>query len=411
MPDANPPRLLSFTLDGWSVLGSPVTVSLEDRVAVLVGRNGAGKSAILEGFEAIAARAIGKVNKRPSDEFGSIPHVLDIKILTPYGRRLTYKYEVIGNIPYDVEPDPDDDNAELLIARISWDDSCQYVDCDMETLWTTKQGVTTFDTEDNKISSILGHMSSLAAGRKTYSESITGKIPKEMDWIYSVLAGVRLLGGNIVQRKSGRRPSFLQNSRTGIWPSTAIPWIDRLALQIKNLSSQELDELTMICKRIGLGNRISIQSFESKQDGQSDTENQRSPSAVLSISAVLLDGTNIGLLSDGSLKVLSILVSLIRLVPNSTIIIEEPEAQIHPGLLAKLLNEIEAYTFEDNLILSSHSPQVVAWSAPNKIHLVHRQDNRTYIRKLGENEIHQVTSYLQEDGDLGEWIYSGILDE
>lgn len=409
MPDANPPRLLSFTLDGWSVLGGPVTVSLEDRVAVLVGRNGAGKSAILEGFEAIASRAIGKVNGRLSDAFESIPHVLDIKILTPDGRRLRYKYEVIDN--YEVEPDPDDDNAELLIAPTSWDDSCQYVDCDMETLWTTEYGVTTFETEENKKSTILGNTSSLAARRQQYAENVTGKIPEEMDWIYSVLAGVRLLGGNIVQQKARRRSSFIQNSRTGILPGSAIPWIDNLALQIKQLSSQERDELTMICKRIGLGNRISIQSFESKQDVKLDTENQKSPDAVLSISAVLLDETNIGLVSDGSLKVLSILVRLIRPVPSSTIIIEEPETQIHPGLLAKLLNEIEAYTFADNLILSSHSPQVVAWTDPNKINLVHRQENRTYIRKLGENEIHQVTSYLQEDGDLGEWIYSGILDE
>jgi hypothetical protein len=43
MSDSNPPRLLSFTLDGWPVLGGPVTISLNDGVAVLVGRNGAGK--------------------------------------------------------------------------------------------------------------------------------------------------------------------------------------------------------------------------------------------------------------------------------------------------------------------------------------------------------------------------------
>jgi hypothetical protein len=33
------------------------------------------------------------------------------------------------------------------------------------------------------------------------------------------------------------------------------------------------------------------------------------------------------------------------------------------------------------------------------------------VRKLGEDEIHRVIEYLNEDGDLGDWIYSGILDE
>ncbi|WP_201789162.1 hypothetical protein [Scytonema hofmannii] len=46
MPNTSQPRLLSFTLDGWTALGGQVSVFLVDRVGVLVGRNGAGKSAI-----------------------------------------------------------------------------------------------------------------------------------------------------------------------------------------------------------------------------------------------------------------------------------------------------------------------------------------------------------------------------
>jgi predicted ATP-dependent endonuclease of OLD family len=404
VPDANPPRLLSFTLDGWSVLGGPVSVLLEDRVAVLVGRNGAGKSAILEGFEAIAARAIGKVNGLNPYEADSIPRILTIEILTPYGRRLEYKYKLIDNVYIEVEQDPNDDDAEVVLAQSSWDDCCQYIDCDSEIIWTTELGVTTFETEDNKTSTILGKTSSLAARRQQYPESITGKIPDEMNWIYSVLIGVRLVGKNTVRQNSRRRPSFLQNSRKGFLLNSS-SLIDRLALQILQLSSQDQDELTLVCKRIGLCNKISDKSFEAKDELQSNIENKES------LHVILLDETNIGLLSDGTLRILSILVGLIKSAPGSTTIIEEPEMQIHPGLLEKLLNEIEAYTFEDNLILSSHSPQVVAWTDPNKINLVHRQDGRTYIRKLGENDIHQVTRYLQEDGNLGEWIYSGILDE
>ena len=64
-----------------------------------------------------------------------------------------------------------------------------------------------------------------------------------------------------------------------------------------------------------------------------------------------------------------------------------------------------------NLILSTHSPQVVSWTSPDKIILVHRDNGRTFVRKLGEDQIHNVIEYLSEDGELGEWIYSGILDD
>ena len=33
------------------------------------------------------------------------------------------------------------------------------------------------------------------------------------------------------------------------------------------------------------------------------------------------------------------------------------------------------------------------------------------MRKLGEDEVHNVIEYISDEGNLGEWIYSGILDE
>jgi predicted ATPase len=80
-------------------------------------------------------------------------------------------------------------------------------------------------------------------------------------------------------------------------------------------------------------------------------------------------------------------------------------------MLEKLLNEIESYTHGQNLILSTHSPQVVSWTQPDKINLVYRKNGQTFVRKLATNEIENVVEYLNEEGDLGDWIYSGILDE
>lgn len=184
MSDTSHPRLLSFTLDGWTVLGGQVSVSLLDRVGVLVGRNGAGKSAILEGFEAILSCAIGGISRFRLLDSDSIPKVLDIEISTPTERRLMYRYEPTflspSNDEIDDINDPTSDNSEE--SRFSWNECCQYIDGEKEILWTTKTGVTTLSNGSDPITAILGNTSSLRQIQRglNLSESLRIKLPQEM---------------------------------------------------------------------------------------------------------------------------------------------------------------------------------------------------------------------------------------
>jgi len=403
-PDSktNQPRLLSFTLDGSSVLGSRVTVSLEDGVAVLVGRNGGGKSAILEGFEAISLCAIGRFNQ-PVYDSESFPKILEIEILTPTDRRLEYRYEFTTFASSDDDLNFDDSIDEKSeVGRFSWNDYCRYINEGEDHLWTTNNGVTTFHTGDSPIITVLGNTHSL---RQSFPKTSPIKLPNEMLWVYSVLRGVRLLGKNSISQRTRRQPSQLRVSSKGI-STYSFSLGDILALKILDLiGKNELSEIESICQRVGLGSKISEQKFLLSRDSGKKIENEEY------ISSVLVDGVNIGLLFDGTLRVLAILMEIITSSPNTTTIIEEPETQIHPGMLAKLLNEIETYSFGENLILSTHSPQVVSWTSPDKIILVHRDNGQTFVRKLGEDQIQNVIEYLSEEGDLGEWIYSGVLDD
>ncbi|VXD11263.1 conserved hypothetical protein [Planktothrix serta PCC 8927] len=405
MPNTNQPRLLSFTLDGWTALGSQISLSLFDRVGVLVGRNGAGKSAILEGFEAISSRAIGRLSRFRLLDSDSIPKILDIRISTPTERQLRYRYELIFIPSSTNDSDLDEStNESSEESQFSWNDCCQYADGDQEILWTTETGVTTFSNGGDPTITILGNTNSLRQAHLPENSRL--KLPDEMQWVYAVLRGVRLLGKTPVRQTSRRRPSLLRVSSRGI-SLGAFGLADSLARKILRLEMRELDELESVCRRIGLGNKITVQKFVLSEEPREKIEDEGEEY----VSSVLLDGVNIGLLSDGTLRVLSILIEIIASYPNATTIIEEPETQIHPGMLAKLLNEIETYTLEENLILSTHSPQVVAWTSPEKINLVYRNHGQTTVRKLGEEEIHKVVEYLYEEGDLGDWLYSGILDE
>jgi predicted ATP-dependent endonuclease of OLD family len=230
-----------------------------------------------------------------------------------------------------------------------------------------------------------------------------------MQWVYAVLSGVRLLGKTPIRQTYSRRPSLLQVSRQRPFSTSSLLYreVDGLARKILRMKIEELNEFESICQRIGLGSKITIQKFILSEESKERTEDENEEY----ITSVSLDGVNIGLLSDGTLRVLSLLIELIASHPSVTTIIEEPETQIHPGMLAKLLNEIETYTFGENLILSTHSPQVVAWTSPDKINLVYRDHGQTIVRKLHEEEIQKVVEYLCEEGDLGDWLYSGILDE
>ncbi|TYQ31112.1 AAA family ATPase [Pseudanabaena sp. UWO310] len=402
--NTNQPRLLSFTLDGWSVLGGRVTVSLHDGVAVLVGRNGSGKSAIIEGLEAISLCAIVKSKQVPYNNGDSIPKILEIQVLTPTHRLIAYKFELVQTTKLGKNLNVDTFTSDNLEGEdLLWNEHCQYTDGDNEILWTTTHGLTRYKKADGSTDTFLGNMYS--ARQAYYVNNLS--FPNEIYWINTVLTGIRLINKTFVRQTSGRRESLLKVSQREVISINGISGIngllelaDSLALRIRRMESREVDELNSICQRIGIG-EITLQKFI-----LSEPLNEKEY-----ILSVQLDSVNIGLLSDGTLKVLSILIEIITLKPSSTIIIEEPEAQIHPAMLARLLNEIETYTYGQNLIISTHSPQVVSWSSPEKINLVHRKDGRTFVRKLGEAQIHNVIEYLSEEGNLGEWVYSGILDE
>ncbi|MFM8296549.1 MAG: AAA family ATPase [Microcystaceae cyanobacterium] len=389
MSDSDLPRLSSFTLDGWPVLGGPVTITLNDGVAVLVGRNGAGKSAILEGFKYISSLAIGRKNFSSLSN-KSIPKILKFVILTPTYRHLVYRYEVIEyTVPVDELELNYDTNDDIEGKHFSCKETCQYMDGKKELIWTAENGIKTFYQEKYLEYSDYAN----------YSNELLSDFVKEAQWIYSSLKSINLIGKFPVRQTSQRYSSSLYVVNESLIYDSSLEMSDRLSIKIHVLIKKgNIEELKTICQRVGIGTNINEKKFFS-------------PDPETYYLEVFLDNVNLGLLSDGTLRILSIIVELINSNPTSTLMIEEPETQIHPGMLEKLLNEIESYTYGKNLIISTHSPQVVSWTQPDKINLVYRENNKTFVRKLATNEIKSVVQYLNEEGDLGDWIYSGILDE
>ena len=114
---------------------------------------------------------------------------------------------------------------------------------------------------------------------------------------------------------------------------------------------------------------------------------------------------NIGLLSDGTLRISEMLINLIRRA-GSVVLIEEPETAVHPGLLSRLLDVVDSYSADRQVIISTHSPIVVDWCQPDELRLIERVDARTVSRSLSANEANRVAAYLADEGTLSDFIYS-----
>ncbi len=128
------------------------------------------------------------------------------------------------------------------------------------------------------------------------------------------------------------------------------------------------------------------------------------------LATIEVDGINLGMLADGTLRVLETLVRLVDLRPRQTLLVEEPETGIHPGLLARLLNEFDSLTTSNQLVLSTHSPQVVSWASVDGLRLVDRGDGRTTVRALNRADKVELNAYLEEQGTLGDYFYTGAFD-
>ncbi|MFO0655196.1 MAG: AAA family ATPase [Polyangia bacterium] len=129
------------------------------------------------------------------------------------------------------------------------------------------------------------------------------------------------------------------------------------------------------------------------------------------LGSVAIDGVDLGLLADGTLDGGNPL-ALLRadVMSHHLLLIEEPETGVHPGLLAGLLDTIDAYTVDRQVIISTHSPQVVSWAQPQELRVVTRQEGKTQVRPLSEQQVALFLKYLH-DQTLGDFVYSGALDD
>ena len=372
------PTLLDFSIvaphwrdEAGSDALPEVEVTCASNRTVLFGRNAAGKSSLLEGIA--WARTYAGAESR-NDAAGQ-PFKLSLQAASGLHR---VDYTLTG--PYEFCKDQ---------VGGGW----------------TKEGSAVAFTDGSRI----------AVPSDTGVLATDIELPPTIAWLRAFLRGMRLLPAG-VPRHAARQPILLTRSgapqlggrsggslpRVPPWngPATDEPRIRRLASALANWhdhAPETLAEWSSLAVRVGLPGDIALDTFRTAAE------------AWATRAAVTVGGQDVGVLSDGTLRVYEILVALVD--PESTVLlVEEPEASVHPGLLQRVLAEFDAYAEDKQVILATHSPQVVSWARPDELRLVAWQGGQPVVRALDEIEAKQAARYLNEHGGLGEFVFGGGVD-
>jgi len=116
-------------------------------------------------------------------------------------------------------------------------------------------------------------------------------------------------------------------------------------------------------------------------------------------------------LSDGSKRLFYLITQCLSL-KDGLLLIEEPELGIHPHQLFHLMNFLKEQSEEKQIIISTHSPMVLDILRPdelNRITIAKIEHNGSQFYKLTDRQIALAKEYMQDVADLSDyWVHSDL---
>jgi ABC-type Mn2+/Zn2+ transport system ATPase subunit len=378
------PRLASVEIGSWPGLGGNVGFDLGERVTVLVGKNGAGKSLIMEGLNGAVNATLFGTRVSPSPKF------FHCQIAHPTASNFSYEYRIdIEEIAESI----DTGDAEISSQRLSWNEACRLLEV-REDLWTIRNGQLLLAGHS---AVPFPHDEGLVT-KATFATGAMSNLPQEAKDLAKLFQGVRYISAGI-PRQGGRNEilhrRIISNQPTHWRPLSSqnirISGLASTILQMESLHDGCYEEFVELLQQLGVVSDVSIRQYGDTQGGET-------------YHAVHFDGVNIGFCSDGTQRIAQIIAQLLS--PRvRCLLIEEPETAVHPSLLARLLAILQSYSHDRQIIIATHSPQIVDWCQPKDLRLVERVEGQTRVRKLDEKELGRVYNYLAHDGTLSDFVY------
>jgi predicted ATPase len=105
-------------------------------------------------------------------------------------------------------------------------------------------------------------------------------------------------------------------------------------------------------------------------------------------------------LSDGTLRIFGILLALYQNPPPSLIVVEEPELCVHPGVLGMLAEAFKEVSEVTQIIVTTHSPELIDHFGPENIRIVTKTGGATRISPLKRTQQEAVQEGLMGLGEF-----------
>lgn len=115
-------------------------------------------------------------------------------------------------------------------------------------------------------------------------------------------------------------------------------------------------------------------------------------------------------LSDGTVSLLAIIIALYFEDLSNIIILEEPERNIHPKLLANLLASAEDVSNEKQIIITTHNPEFLKHIDIEKVRLIQR-DVQGYTLTSTPSNSETVKCFMRNDLGLDDLFLQDMLGE
>lgn len=107
-------------------------------------------------------------------------------------------------------------------------------------------------------------------------------------------------------------------------------------------------------------------------------------------------------MSDGTLRALGVLVAVFQRPTPTLLALEEPEATIHPGAVGAILDLLLNASDRMQIVVTTHSPEVLDadWLAARHIRIVEWTDGATRAAPLAESSRRALQEHLMGAGEL-----------
>ena len=367
---AAPPRLRQVQIRNYKSI-SQATVDLGS-LTILVGPNGAGKSnfmdvlafvseCLVDSVEHVKNRGgIGAVRRRSG---GHPTHI---------GVRLTIDLRDAQVADYSFEI-ASEKGERFSIAR----ERCYVQDF---------MGAShSFEVRHGEfVKEIAGIRSQVVSDRLAlFAASAT----PEFRAVYDFLAGMRFY--SIVPSKLRK----LQDARP---VTSSSPDGSNTAAVLKRIQDGDSDRYARICSLLSAA-VAGIQSARHRSVGQFETVEFRQD--IGQKHPWTFPALNV---SDGTLRMLELLVAVYQLGPASVLGIEEPEATVHPAITEQILEVLVDASRLRQILITTHSPDLLDFEDVDdaQLRVVTNLHNATVISPLAQTSRDAIRDHLYTTGEL-----------